>query len=155
MQGVSSTFTFARRILRRTVVYGTGTGITLFLAAGLVPFIMGTSYLESVVALRWLCLLPAIKSVHAFLSDTLTGANHQWQRSSAQIGVAIFNVLINLWLIPAYSWRGAAWSSLVTDSLFAILLYLIILRHLRQERVVSPMPKSEPMPAGQNSRSQT
>jgi O-antigen/teichoic acid export membrane protein len=35
------------------------------------------------------------------------------------VGVAIFNVLINLWLIPAYSWRGAAWSSIASDGLLA------------------------------------
>lgn len=149
MHGVSCTFTFARRILRRAAVYGTGTAVALFLAAGLVPFIMGTGYRESAVALRWLCLLPAIKSVHAFLTDTLTGANYQWQRSSAQIGVAVFNILVNLWLIPAFSWRGAAWSSLVTDSLFAVLLYMIIRRYLRRERVVSQLPNPEPIPAGQ------
>ena len=41
-------------------------------------------------------------------------------RMSIQIAVAIFNVLINLWLIPAYSWRGAAWSSLASDGLLAL-----------------------------------
>jgi O-antigen/teichoic acid export membrane protein len=35
------------------------------------------------------------------------------------VGVAIFNVLLNLWLIPAYSWRGAAWSSIASDALLA------------------------------------
>jgi O-antigen/teichoic acid export membrane protein len=72
--------------------------------------------------------------VHAFLTDTLTGANYQWQRSSAQIAVAVFNIIVNLWIIRAYAWRGAAWSSLLTDSLFAVLLYMIIRRYLRQER---------------------
>jgi O-antigen/teichoic acid export membrane protein len=33
--------------------------------------------------------------------------------------VALFNVLINLWLIPAYSWRGAAASSIVSDAVLA------------------------------------
>lgn len=145
MQGVSSTFKFARRILRRTVIYGSGTAVALFLAAGLVPLIMGSGYRESAIALRWVCLLPAIRSVHAFLTDTLTGANYQWQRSSAQIAVAIFNVLVNLWFIPAYSWRGAAWSSLLTDSLFAIMLYIMIRRYLRLERtaVGAVEPKTE------------
>jgi O-antigen/teichoic acid export membrane protein len=135
MHGVTSSFGFARRILRRAVVYGICVTIALFLAAGLVPLIVGKAYAESAVALRWLCLLPAIKSVHAFLTDTLTGANYQWQRSLSDIAVAVFNVLVNLWIIRAYAWRGAAWSSLMTDSLLAVLLYMIIRRHLRRERV--------------------
>jgi O-antigen/teichoic acid export membrane protein len=144
LHGVTSTFAFARRILRRTVIYGLGTAIALFLAAGLVPFIMGTAYTESAAALRWLCLLPAIKSVHAFLTDTLTGANYQWQRSSSQIAVAVFNVLVNLWIIRAYAWRGAAWSSLLTDSLFAALLYMIVRSHLRQERAAAGAAATTP-----------
>lgn len=132
--GVTSTFSFARSILRRSMAYGTAVTLILFVAAGLVPLIMGRAYAESAMALRYLCVLPVIKSAHSFLTDTLTGANYQWQRSSVQILVAGFNVLINLWIIRAYSWRGAAWSSLITDSLLALLLYLIIRLHLRRER---------------------
>lgn len=137
VHGVTSTFGFARRILKRSVVYGIGTSIALFLAAGLVPLILGRAYAESAAALRWLCVLPTIQSVHAFLSDTLTGANYQWQRSASQIAVAAFNVLVNLWIIRAYAWRGAAWSSLMTDSLLMVMLYFIISRHLRRERVAA------------------
>ena len=137
MNGVTSAFRFARRILRRTIFYGIGATIVLFLAAGLVPLIMGRQYAESAAALRWLCPLPAIKSVHAFLTDTLTGANYQWQRSSVQIAAAVFNVLVNLWIIRAFSWRGAAWSSLATDSLLMLILYMIIRWHLGRERAAA------------------
>lgn len=144
-QGVTSTFTFARRLIRRSVVYGIGTSIVLFLAAGLVPLIMGRAYAESVLALRWLCMLPAIKSVHAFLTDTLTGANYQWQRSLSDIGVAVFNVLLNLWIIRAYAWRGAAWSSLITDSLLMLVLYLIIRGHLKREHATRETMIAQPI----------
>lgn len=137
MHGVTSAFRFARRIIRRTIFYGVATTVVLFLSAGLVPLIMGRRYAESAAALRWLCPLPAIKSVHAFLTDTLTGANYQWQRSCAQIAVAVFNVLINLWIVRAFSWRGAAWSSLATDSLLMLMLYMIIRWHLRRERAAA------------------
>lgn len=136
MNGVTSTFGFARRILKRSVVYGMAVAVVLFLVAESVPFIMGGAYAEGAVALRYLCLLPILKSVHAFLSDTLTGADYQWQRSSAQAMVAVFNVLVNLWIIRAFGWRGAAWSSLLTDSLLVVLLYTIVRWHLRRERAV-------------------
>src|ERR1051326_4522916 len=126
VQGVTSGFGFARRILRRSVLYGLGVAVVLFAAAGFVPMVLGRAYQDSVTALRWLCLLPVIKCVHIFLSDTLTGSNYQWQTSSAQIAVAVFNVVINFWLIVVFSWRGAAWSSLATDGLLMVLLYMII-----------------------------
>lgn len=149
MQGVSSSFGFARQILRRSIVYGLGTAVALFLAANLVPVVLGHAYQESAAVLRWLCLLPVIKCVHIFLSDTLTGANYQWQTSSAQIAVAVFNVLINFWLIVAFSWRGAVWSSLATDGLLMVLLYVIIQRHLQRERVVSGATNPQPVAAGE------
>jgi O-antigen/teichoic acid export membrane protein len=133
-QGVTSGFALAKRILRRSMVYGITAAVGLFAVAGLLPLLFGQAYRESTIALRWLCVLPAFKCVHIFLSDTLTGANRQWQTSSAQMAVAVFNVLINLWIIQAFSWRGAAWSSLLTDGLLVALLYLIIRWHLRRER---------------------
>jgi O-antigen/teichoic acid export membrane protein len=136
VQGVTSGFGFARSILRGSLLYGLGTAVALFVAAGFVPMVLGSAFQESTVALRWLCLLPVIKCVHIFLSDTLTGSNYQWQTSSAQIAVAVFNIAINFWLIRAFSWRGAAWSSLATDGSLMVLLYMIIHRHLRRERLV-------------------
>ena len=134
--GVSSTFRFARRILRRSTVYGIAVAFVLFVGAGFLPLILGKAYAESATALRYLCVLPILKSVHSFLTDTLTGANYQWQRSSVQIVVAAFNILINFWIIRAFSWRGAACSSLMTDSLLAVLLYVIIRCHVRREETV-------------------
>lgn len=134
MHGVTSAFSFARSIMRRSALYGIAATLGLLLAAKWVPLIMGQAYAESTVALRYLALLPLLKSVHSFLTDTLTGANHQLERSSAQILVAIFNIVINLWLIRWFAFRGAAWSSLMTDSLLILVLYAIIHWHLRRER---------------------
>jgi O-antigen/teichoic acid export membrane protein len=94
---------------------------------------MGPKYAESAVALRWLAPLPLIKSIHAFLTDVLTGADHQPARSAIQLGVAAFNILINLWLIRAFSWRGASWSSIASDGALAISLYFVIRWYIRRE----------------------
>jgi O-antigen/teichoic acid export membrane protein len=133
-QGVQATFRFAKKILRHSMIYGLLVTICLFIAAGVVPMIMGPKFADSAIALRWLCPLPFIKSIHAFLTDTLTGGNHQADRSAVQLGAAAFNVLINLWLIRAFSWRGASWSSIATDGSLMIALYVVIKMHLRRER---------------------
>jgi O-antigen/teichoic acid export membrane protein len=85
--------------------------------AGLVPLILGSEYRLTAEALRWLAILPLLKAVHSSLSDALTGAGYQALRTAITAGVAVFNVVINMWLIPAYSWRGAAWSSIASDAL--------------------------------------
>ena len=139
-QGIASTYAFARKILKSSVLYGLLTSAALFVLAPLIPALMGHQYQESVMALRWLSPLPLIKSVHSFLTDVLTGADLQSERSVVQIAVAVFNVLINLWIIRAYSWKGAAISSLVTDSLLMVLLYLVIRWFLRREAAPKTWP---------------
>jgi O-antigen/teichoic acid export membrane protein len=117
--GISSGFAYARPLLMRAMGYGALVCIAILLLADTVPYILGGEYVRVTEALRWLSPLPFLKATHYFLSDTLTGSGHQRLRSIIQMGVALFNVLINLWLIPAYSWRGAAWSSIASDMLLA------------------------------------
>ena len=88
----------------------------LLIAAPIVPHILGRGFSGATEALRWLSLLPLLKTLHYFVSDALTGAGYQGLRTFSQVGVAVFNTLVNLWLIPAYGWRGAAWSSLASDA---------------------------------------
>jgi O-antigen/teichoic acid export membrane protein len=117
--GVSSSFSYARPLLKRALGYSSLVCAGILLFAGVVPYILGAQYARTTEALRWLAPLPILKVLHYFLSDTLTGAGYQGLRSAVQTAVALFNVLINLWLIPAYSWRGAAWSSVASDALLA------------------------------------
>jgi O-antigen/teichoic acid export membrane protein len=51
----------------------------------------------------------------------LTGSGRQNVRTASQVTVAVVNLALNLWLIPAYGWIGAAWSSVASDGLLAVL----------------------------------
>ncbi|MGB7353795.1 MAG: polysaccharide biosynthesis C-terminal domain-containing protein, partial [Acidobacteriaceae bacterium] len=84
-------------------------------------------------------LLPLLKTVHSFFADALTGAGHQRMRTAIQVFVAIFNVLINLWIIPAYSWVGAAWSSLASDGLLMCLMATAAFAVLRRQESQLPL----------------
>jgi O-antigen/teichoic acid export membrane protein len=117
--GISASLAYAKPLLLRALGYSFLVGVTVLLSAGVVPYVLGSEYAGTAEALRWLALLPLLKAVHYFLADALSGAGHQGVRTCIQAGVAAFNVLINLWLIPAYSWRGAAWSSVASDALLA------------------------------------
>jgi O-antigen/teichoic acid export membrane protein len=85
-------------------------------SADLVPYFLGPDYGPTSEALRWLAILPVLKAMHYFLSETLTGSGYQSVRTSMQACVAAFNVLLNLWVIRAYGWRGATWSSIASDA---------------------------------------
>jgi O-antigen/teichoic acid export membrane protein len=116
-KGITSSFRYAKPHLLRALTYSSAICIVILLAAGIVPYILGPQYAGTTEALRWLAPLPVLRGLHYFLSDSLTGAGHQGIRTAIQAGVAAFNVLINLWIIPAFSWRGAAWSSIASDGL--------------------------------------
>jgi O-antigen/teichoic acid export membrane protein len=130
--GARSSITFTRKLLGKTLPFALLASAVLFLTAPIIPFIVGRSFANSVSALRWLCLLPVFRSLHLGAGDTLTGAGYQRYRTAAQLSAAGLNFGLNLWLIPAYSWHGAAWASLVTDGSLAagnwILLGLLIRR---------------------------
>jgi O-antigen/teichoic acid export membrane protein len=126
-KGVRSSFSYAKRQLPRAVAYGTGVGIFLFLIAPVIPKILGSEYARSVEALRLLALLPLLKSIHYFLALTLTGADYQKIRAFVQVGIAVLNIGANLWLMPVYSWRGAAWISIACDGSLVVGLYIALL----------------------------
>ncbi|MGB7169595.1 MAG: oligosaccharide flippase family protein [Acidobacteriaceae bacterium] len=137
--GVKETLRYMRRMLLHTVGYAVAVVVGLLLFAPIIPHILGSQYARSVSALRWLALLPFLKTVHSFFADALTGAGHQRMRTAIQVFVAIFNVLINLWIIPAYSWVGAAWSSLASDGLLMCLMATAAFAVLRRQESQLPL----------------
>ena len=134
--GISATLGYARRLVGGALAYSVAACLAILLFAGVVPLILGPEYINTAEALRWLALLPVLKVLHYFLSDSLTGAGYQGVRTCVQAGVALFNVLINLWIIPAYSWRGAAWSSIASDALLVCSIGTAALVLSRRARAV-------------------
>ncbi len=116
VDGVTATLPMAKQLLKRTSVIGLAISVALFLLPPLVPFFVGQSYSESVAALRWLCLIPLFRCFHLSAGDAIAGAGHQKIRLFSQSLAALGNLGLNLYLIPRYSWLGAAWASLATDA---------------------------------------
>jgi O-antigen/teichoic acid export membrane protein len=133
--GIRGSFSFAKRVLPLAGAYGLFTGAALYLIAPLLPYLLGDEYQNAVEAVRWLALLPFLKAIHYLVADTLTGAGFQGLRTGVQVLVGLFNVLINLVLIPTYSWRGAAWASIASDTLLVLGLCATLWYILRKERL--------------------
>jgi O-antigen/teichoic acid export membrane protein len=124
--GMAVSFSYAKRFLPKVMAYAVSVFVVLFVAAPIVPAILGAEYARTVEALRWLALLPFFKCIHYFLADSLTGAGYQGTRTAMQILVAVLNVALNLWLIPIFSWRGAAWASVASDGALVIAMYAAV-----------------------------
>jgi O-antigen/teichoic acid export membrane protein len=125
-EGVESVVGISVRLAKRAAFLGIIMSSCLFLAAPLIPRIVGIGFNGSVAALRWLCLIPAFRGIHQLTGSAITGMGFQRYRTAAQFGASALNLLLNLWLIPRYGWLGAAWSSLVTDGGLGVANWFIL-----------------------------
>lgn len=124
-RGISHSLLLANRLLKRTIPYGLVLAVGIILISPLVPHLFGSSFRESARALRWLCLLPLIRGLHYAWGTAISGSSSQWHRTTIQLGTAILNLVLNILLIPKWSWQGAAIASLLTDGALAGLSWLV------------------------------
>ncbi|MEM8719166.1 MAG: oligosaccharide flippase family protein [Cyanobacteria bacterium P01_G01_bin.39] len=131
--GIRGSLRFAKRLLPMLTLYAIASVIGFWLLAPFIPNILGEDYSDAVEALLWLSPLPAIATFQYLAADTLTGSGYQKARSVVQVGAAIINVLLNIWLIPRFSWKGAAYATLISDSLRLLSLWIIVFLIYRKE----------------------
>jgi O-antigen/teichoic acid export membrane protein len=132
--GATAAEPFAKRILRKTTLLGLAAAIGMFVIAPVIPHILGDSFADSVRALRWLCLIPLFRCFHLSAGDAIAGAGYQNYRLANRLCAALLNFVLNLILIPRFSWLGAAWASLATDGALGALDWITIRRLISRER---------------------
>ncbi len=130
-EGLSATRRFAAKLLGRTSLLGIAAATGLYVAAPIIPKIIGHSFAPSVHVLRWLCMIPLFRSFHLSAGDALAGAGKQAWRLAFQMLAALGNFGANLYLIPHFGWKGAASSSIATDGLLGVLLWGLLVYQTR------------------------
>ncbi len=121
--GIQGSFELCKKLLPLSFGYSIFAILGIALCAPIIPIILGSEYGDSAIALVWLSPTIFFRSLHIFAADTLTGANFQNARSTSQVLVAIINGLLNLWLIPLYSWRGAIGATIISEFLLMVFLW--------------------------------
>jgi O-antigen/teichoic acid export membrane protein len=133
LDGMAQTYPYALSLIAKTSIYGAMASAGLWLLAPILPHILGEQYQAVVPAVRWLALIPLLRCIHSFMADSLSGAGLQRIRTGIQMLVALINVGLNVVILPRYSWRGAAWTSLGCDGLLVILFWSTAFRYRRQQ----------------------
>lgn len=133
-KGLRSALNVARTIAKPGVGYCMAVFVLLIATADLVPVILGSDYQPAVAAIRALSIIPLIRIVHYLAADALTGSGHQGWRSAVQVGIALTNVGLNFWLIPAFGYWGAVIASLLSDGLLAVLLWIVVAVILKRRK---------------------
>ncbi len=133
LSGIKGSLGFAKRLLPGIALYGIVAAIGLWLVAPFVPLILGEEYKNAVGTLRWLAPVPFYIGVQHMAADALTGAGFQRSRSIIQVSAAILNVGLNIILIPLYSWKGAVWATLSSETFKLITLWIIVFVLYKQQ----------------------
>ncbi len=123
LDGIGASYQYAQSLIAKTALYGGADSAALWILAPILPHILGQRYEDVVLAVRWLALIPFLRCFHAFLADALSGAGLQRARMNIQLLVALANIGLNLVILPRYSWRGAAWTSLACDGLLVAVFW--------------------------------
>jgi O-antigen/teichoic acid export membrane protein len=140
--GPKATEEYAWKLVKRATLFGLAIFLCLFIGAPILPHVLGNSFRSSVEATRWLAVIPLLRCVHLFLGDALSGAGYQAIRTSVQVGVGGLNILLNIYFIARWSWRGAAWTSIMCDGLLLLGFWLALkwaCRNAERGAVVSPV----------------
>jgi|GEM_PF-1679038 Membrane protein involved in the export of O-antigen and teichoic acid len=137
-EGVGATYNYAKRLIRKALVFGVLDFIGLILFAPLASFVLGPKYEDVAPAIQLLALIPVMRCAHWFLADALSGANEQGLRTGIQVGVALLNIGLNFLILPRWSWVGAAWTSLASDAALLIAVYVAV----QWKRSVRPIPEA-------------
>lgn len=125
-EGADGAIQLGRRLLKHSLLVSAAASFGMFVLAPLIPELVGKGFRDAASALRWLCLIPIFRSVHWTTGSVLTSIGLQRYRTCTQMIVVALNFCLNIWLIPTYGWRGAAWASLATDGTLALLNFGVV-----------------------------
>jgi O-antigen/teichoic acid export membrane protein len=78
-----------------------------------------------------LAFLPVVRSIATPGANVLTGTGRQRLRIIGTTGAGLFNLALNLMLIPSYGWRAAVVSTLIAEVLLMVWAWYHVLRPRR------------------------
>lgn len=104
---------------------------TVFLAPGIIRLIGGAGFSESVPVLRLLAAAMVFIFFGNFFTNVIIAGSLQRKLMGILLFCAIFNVSLNLILIPRFSYIGAAVTSSLTEGLVVLLSCFIAWKNIK------------------------
>ncbi len=110
----------ARQSATFTVPLSLVMAAALFVAAPILPAVVGDQFGDSVAMTRALLLMVPIYALTTAPMNGLLGLGKTTLRSQIYIGAAVVSVLLYVVLIPLIDWRGALIGTVVGESVIAV-----------------------------------
>lgn len=103
---------------------------TWFLAPAIIQIVSGAGFEASAAVLRILVFSLSCIFFGNYFNMLLIVGNAQKKLMQTLIFAALFNIALNLFLIPRYSYMGAAGTALATEMLVVFLTSFLVRRHI-------------------------
>ena len=129
--GPKEAIALAKRLSMVSLVLNTISGIVVFFGASFITGLLGPSYAESADVLRWIAFVPLLSAWQLFAGNALSGIGHHRIRLYQTLSSAGLNIVLNIILIPKYSWHGSAVATIVTE------VYLVVAHWWTLSRLAS------------------
>lgn len=98
----------------------------VILAKPIVVFVGGEEFAEAAPILQILVIATASIFIGNLFANAVVAVDKQRQMVWAYLGAAVLAVALNLLLIPKYTYIGAAWATVVTEILIAVLSFWMV-----------------------------
>lgn len=103
----------------------------VLLSSSIINIIGGAEFLPATRALQILFLAIGIISISTIFGNAIIVLNIQKKAMIIYGAGFIFNIIANLLLIPRYSYNGAAYATLLTEFIIALLLMYIVYKNAK------------------------
>ncbi len=119
-QGIRGPFRVAKRLAVPTAAIGIAVGAALWIGSPLLRIIIGDKFPEVISVIRWLAVLPFVKGLQFVFGNALDASAHQLWRFRLTLSAAGINLVLNLILIPLYSWKAAVGTTILAETFLTI-----------------------------------
>lgn len=126
-EGTQSAARYAWQVLPLPMLYALAVSVSLYLLAGLLPWVLGAGFAPAVEVLRWLAWLPLIGLPRSLLQFVVIGAERQRMLVCVLLAGAALNIILNLWWILRWNWRGAVLATYAAELVMAWMLAVSLL----------------------------
>lgn len=124
------------RLARRTTVIGGGLtlagGLVTVACAPLLPWLLGEKWEPAVIATQWLAFVPFLVALQMYAFNALIGLGRQRECLFVTVGASILNIMLNLALIPRYTWKGSTAATITAETISVAALWVLLRREVRR-----------------------
>ena len=126
IQSSKETLLYALNIIKLPFLYCLLAAITLFSLADWIVYILGKDYKNSVDIIKILALMPILLLFRYFAQQVVATSGLQESVMGIIVVGAIFNIILNLFLIIPWGWRGAVISTYLSEIIIIVLMLRLV-----------------------------